>query len=63
MPHGSTCIPPLDPDDCVRAWRLGLILEKAGRQADAIAELQTATTLDPKFEPAAKDLKRLKVGS
>jgi tetratricopeptide (TPR) repeat protein len=47
----------------VAHWRLGLILEKAGRKADAIAELQTATTLDPKFEPAGKDLKRLKVGS
>jgi len=41
-------------------WRLGLVLEKEGRKADAIAELETATKLDPKFEPAQKDLKRLR---
>jgi tetratricopeptide (TPR) repeat protein len=44
----------------VAHWRLGLVLEKQGRKADAIAELQTATRLDPKFEPAQKDLKRLR---
>jgi tetratricopeptide (TPR) repeat protein len=41
-------------------WRLGLILEKAGRKSEAIAELQAATKLDPNFEQAQKDLKRLK---
>jgi len=41
-------------------WRLGLILEKQGRKADAIAELQTAVRMDPKFEQAQKDLKRVK---
>ena len=44
----------------VAHWRLGLILEKAGKKAEAVAELQAATKLDPKFEPAQKDLKRLK---
>ncbi|HTM24307.1 MAG TPA: tetratricopeptide repeat protein [Vicinamibacterales bacterium] len=44
----------------VAHWRLGLILEKQGKKADAIAELQTATKLDPKFDQAQKDLKRLK---
>jgi hypothetical protein len=44
----------------VAHWRLGLILEKAGRKPEAVAELQTATLLDPKFEQAQKDLKRLK---
>ena len=44
----------------VAHWRLGLILEKEGKKAEAIAELQTATKLDPKFEQAQKDLKRLK---
>jgi len=44
----------------VAHWRLGLVLEKQGRKADAIAELQAATRLDPKFEPAQKDLKRLR---
>jgi tetratricopeptide (TPR) repeat protein len=41
-------------------WRLAQVLEKQGRKADAIAELQTATKLDPKLEQAQKDLKRLK---
>ena len=44
----------------VAHWRLGLILEKEGKKAEAVAELQTATKLDPKFEQAQKDLKRLK---
>ena len=41
-------------------WRLGLILEKLGRKAEAISELETASRLDKKFEPAQKDLKRLR---
>lgn len=44
----------------VARWRLSQTLEKQGKKADAIAELETATKLDPKFEPAQKDLKRLK---
>ena len=44
----------------VAHWRLGLILEKEGRKPEAIAELQKATELDPKFEQAQKDLKRVK---
>lgn len=44
----------------VAHWRLGLILEKEGRKPEAITELQTAARLDPKFEQAQKDLKRLK---
>jgi tetratricopeptide (TPR) repeat protein len=44
----------------VAHWRLALALEKQGRKADAIAELQTSAKLDPKFEQAQKDLKRLK---
>jgi tetratricopeptide (TPR) repeat protein len=44
----------------VAHWRLGLILEKEGKKPEAIAALQTATKLDPKFEPAQKDLRRLK---
>ena len=47
----------------VAHWRVGLILEKQGRKSDAVAALQTAAKLDPKFEPAQKDLKRLKAGS
>jgi tetratricopeptide (TPR) repeat protein len=41
-------------------WRLAMVLEKAGKKPEAITELQTATRLDPKFEPAQKDLKRVK---
>jgi tetratricopeptide (TPR) repeat protein len=41
-------------------WRLGLVLEKEGRKQEAIAEVETATKLEPDFEPAKKDLKRLK---
>lgn len=41
-------------------WKLGQILEKQGRKPDAIAEYQAATRLEPGFEPAQKDLKRLR---
>ncbi len=41
-------------------WRLGLALEKQGRKADAIAALEQATRLNPAFEDAKKDLKRLR---
>jgi tetratricopeptide (TPR) repeat protein len=51
---------PTASSHAVAHWRLGLVLEKEGRKADAVAELETATKLDPKFEPAQKDLKRLK---
>jgi tetratricopeptide (TPR) repeat protein len=44
----------------VAHWRLGLILEKEGKKPEAIAALQKAAQLDPKFEPAQKDLKRVK---
>ncbi|HLE36091.1 MAG TPA: tetratricopeptide repeat protein [Candidatus Acidoferrales bacterium] len=48
------------PSHAATHWRLGLVYEKMGRKAEAIAEIQTAVRLDPKFEPAQKDLKRLK---
>jgi tetratricopeptide (TPR) repeat protein len=41
-------------------WRLGLVLEKEGRKAEAIAELELATKLRPDFDEAKKDLKRLR---
>lgn len=40
-------------------WRLGQLLEKEGRKSDAIAEYRIATQMEPQFEPAQKDLKRL----
>jgi tetratricopeptide (TPR) repeat protein len=41
-------------------WRLGLVLEKLGRKAEAVAELEKAVRLKPDLEEARKDLKRLK---
>jgi tetratricopeptide (TPR) repeat protein len=41
-------------------WRLGQLLEKAGRKAEAIAAMEAAVKADPSLEPAKKDLKRLK---
>jgi tetratricopeptide (TPR) repeat protein len=52
-PEGNT------PHLAAAHWRLALVLEKEGRKADAIAELQTAVKLKPDFEDARKDLKRL----
>ena len=44
----------------VAHWRLGQVLEKEGRKNDAVAEYQKAVQMEPSFEPAQKDLKRLK---
>jgi tetratricopeptide (TPR) repeat protein len=41
-------------------WVLGLVYEKEGRIPDARSELETALKLKPDFEPAKRDLKRLK---
>jgi tetratricopeptide (TPR) repeat protein len=41
-------------------WRLGQVLEKEGRRADAVAELEQAVRLKPDLEDAKKDLKRLR---
>jgi tetratricopeptide (TPR) repeat protein len=41
-------------------WRLGQALEKEGRKPEAIVEIETALRLEPSFESAKKDLKRLK---
>jgi tetratricopeptide (TPR) repeat protein len=41
-------------------WRLASVLEKEGRKPEAISELEAALKLEPEFEPAKKDLKRLK---
>lgn len=54
---------PNSTSHAVAHWRVGLILEKQGRRADAIAALQTATRMDPKFEQAQKDLRRVRAGS
>ena len=41
-------------------WSIGLLWEKRGDKAQARAEMETALRLKPDFEPARKDLKRLK---
>jgi tetratricopeptide (TPR) repeat protein len=41
-------------------WSLGLVYEKEGRKPEAVAELETSLRLKPDFEPAKKDLKRIK---
>ena len=41
-------------------WTLGLICEKRGDRTQARAEMETALRLKPDFEPAKRDLKRLK---
>lgn len=48
------------PTHAVTQWRLGLLLEKAGRKAEAVAAMEAAVKGDPSLEPAKKDLKRLK---
>ncbi len=40
-------------------WRLGQVLDKLGRRPEAIAELNTAVKMNPYFEPAKKDLKKM----
>ncbi len=47
--------------DAAHAHRvLGLILEKRGRSAEAISELETAVQMNPRFKAAKDDLKRVK---
>ncbi len=41
-------------------WHLGQVLEKEGRRADALAELEQATKLKPDLEDARKDLVRVR---
>ncbi len=41
-------------------WRLGQVLEKEGKKAEAIAEMQEAVRLEPDLKPAKEDLNRLK---
>jgi tetratricopeptide (TPR) repeat protein len=41
-------------------WRLALILEKEGHKDEAIKELQESLRLQPDFDTAKEDLKRLR---
>ena len=48
------------PTQAVAHWRLGLALEKQGRKAEAIQEIQMAVKMKPGLKEAKKDLDRLK---
>jgi len=47
------------PDRASAHWRLGLVLEKQGRKAEAIQQLQIALKINPDHKDAKADLKRL----
>jgi len=49
-----------DPPIAAAHWRLGLVLEKEGKKAKAIAEMEEAIRLDANFKEAKNDLKRMK---
>jgi tetratricopeptide (TPR) repeat protein len=49
-----------EPDRGEAKWLLASLYEKNGRTPDAIRELKAALQIDPDFEPAKKDLKRLR---
>ena len=41
-------------------WRLGQVLEKEGKRAEAISELELSAKLKPDFEDGKKDLARVR---
>jgi len=52
-----------EPDRVQTKWLLAALYEKNGRTPDAIRELEAAVRMRPDFEPAKKDLKRLRAAS
>ena len=52
-----------EPDAAHAHRLLGLILEKQGRSAEAVSELETAVQMNPRFKAAKEDLQRVKRGS
>jgi tetratricopeptide (TPR) repeat protein len=49
-----------EPDAAQAHRLLGLILEKQGRSAEAVSELETAVQMNPHFKTAKEDLQRVK---
>jgi tetratricopeptide (TPR) repeat protein len=52
-----------EPDTAHAHRLLGLLLEKQGRSAEAVTELETAVQMNPRFKAAKEDLQRVKSGS
>jgi tetratricopeptide (TPR) repeat protein len=52
-----------EPDAAHAHRLLGLILEKQGRSAEAVSELDTAVQMNPRFKAAKEELERVKNGS
>jgi tetratricopeptide (TPR) repeat protein len=52
-----------EPDAAHAHRLLGLVLEKQGRNQQAISELEIAVQMNPRFKEAKEDLKRVKAGS
>jgi tetratricopeptide (TPR) repeat protein len=52
-----------EPDAAQAHRLLGLILEKQGRGAEAVSELETAVQMNPRFKAARDDLKRVESGA
>jgi tetratricopeptide (TPR) repeat protein len=52
-----------EPDAAHAHRLLGLLLEKQGRSAEAISELEMAVQMNPQFKAAKDDLQRVKSGS
>jgi tetratricopeptide (TPR) repeat protein len=51
-----------EPDAAHAHRLLGLILEKQGRGAEAVSELEMAVQMNPRFKAATEDLQRVKSG-
>ena len=49
-----------EPNHAAAHWRLGLVLEKEGKKAEAITEMEATLRLQADFKEAKEDLKRLK---
>lgn len=49
-----------EPEQGQARWLLASLYEKSGRTPDAIRELEAAIRISPDFEPAKKDLRRLR---
>jgi tetratricopeptide (TPR) repeat protein len=52
-----------EPDAAHAHWLLGLILQKQGRIAEAVSELETAVRMNPRFKAAREVLKKIRTGS